>query len=295
MHFTPRLLRAICSSLALAACLWQVAVLLLAQDSAQDSAQPSLQAQQGPSGETSRMLPQAHAHNDYLQARPLLDALDRGVGSEEADIFLVDGALQVAHTRDELEPERTLQSLYLDPLTERISQHRGSVYGDGKTFTLLIDIKTDAESTFRALHELLAQYSQILTRAENAKQQLAAVTVIVSGNRPEELIRHTTPRYVGIDGRLSNLDSELPASLMPLISDNWSLHFSWRGQGEFSPAEQRKLQDIIAQAHAKHRRLRFWATPDSPAMWRVLRDAGVDLINTDDLHGLSEFLRKHEN
>ena len=42
-------------------------------------------------------LPAAHAHNDYEHARPLLDALDRGFGSIEADIWLVDGALLVAH------------------------------------------------------------------------------------------------------------------------------------------------------------------------------------------------------
>ena len=288
MQFTHRRQLAVSLCLALAAFLGLAAAPLLAQGQA-------VQAQQGPPGQTSQMLPQAHAHNDYLHSRPLLDALERGFGSVEADIFLVDGALQVAHTRKELEPERTLQSLYLDPLKARVAQHQGSVYGDGTTFTLLIDIKTDAESTYRALHDLLAQYSSLLTRAKGTQLQPGAVAVIVSGNRPIELIRQTTPRYVGIDGRLSDLDSDLSASLMPLISDNWRLHFSWRGQGEFSLAEQQKLKDIIAQTHARHRRLRFWGTPDSPAMWSVLRDAGVDFINTDDLQGLSKFLRTDQH
>jgi hypothetical protein len=31
--------------------------------------------------------------------------------------------------------------------------------------------------------------------------------------------------------------------------------------------------------------------PDTPVVWQTLRDAGVDFINTDDLKGLSEFLR----
>ena len=30
--------------------------------------------------------------------------------------------------------------------------------------------------------------------------------------------------------------------------------------------------------------------PDVPAAWRMLRDAGVDLLNTDDLAGLARFL-----
>ena len=42
-------------------------------------------------------LAQAHAHNDYEHPRPLLDALDHGFTSVEADVWLVDGELLVAH------------------------------------------------------------------------------------------------------------------------------------------------------------------------------------------------------
>jgi len=49
----------------------------------------------------------------------------------------------------------------------------------------------------------------------------------------------------------------------------------------------------------KGRRVRFWATPDVPsvgreAVWCQLLSAGVDLLNSDDLTGLQEFLLKHE-
>src|SRR5204862_3959746 len=60
----------------------------------------------------------AHAHNDYEHSRPLLDALDRGFCSIEADVWLVDGRLLVAHDRNAVKAERTLQTLYLDPLRE---------------------------------------------------------------------------------------------------------------------------------------------------------------------------------
>src|SRR5688572_20087049 len=55
----------------------------------------------------------AHAHNDYEHTRPLLDALDLGYCSVEADIFLVNRQLLVAHNLEDTRPERTLQSLYL--------------------------------------------------------------------------------------------------------------------------------------------------------------------------------------
>src|SRR6478609_9716902 len=57
----------------------------------------------------------AHAHNDYEHPRPLLDALDHRFGSVEADIHLVGDQLLIGHDASELDPSRTLESLYLDP------------------------------------------------------------------------------------------------------------------------------------------------------------------------------------
>ena len=42
-------------------------------------------------------LANAHSHNDYEHDRPLLDALDHGFTSIEADIFLFEGQLLVTH------------------------------------------------------------------------------------------------------------------------------------------------------------------------------------------------------
>ena len=49
----------------------------------------------------------AHAHNDYEHERPLLDALDHGFASVEADVWLVDGQLLVAHDREDVDFART--------------------------------------------------------------------------------------------------------------------------------------------------------------------------------------------
>jgi hypothetical protein len=244
--------------------------------------------------------PQAHAHNDYLHQRPLLDALEQGFCSVEADIFLVDGELLVAHSRFELDPARTLRGLYLDPLRQRIEANGGSVHGDGQPFTLLIDIKSDAETTYRALHQVLSDYAPLLTRVTDGQVAAGAVTVVISGNRAIDVIAADSPRYAGIDGRLSDLESDSPAHLMPthlmpLISDHWGRQFKWRGKGEMPAAEREKLQQILQQTHAQGRRLRLWASPDNEATWAALQAAGVDLINTDNLVGLSNFLRSNQS
>lgn len=250
----------------------------------------------GASGDTGPVpLQRAHAHNDYEHPRPLLDALEHGFTSVEADVHLVDGELLVAHDPEDLEEGRTLESLYLAPLRERARAHDGSVYPDGTPFTLLVDVKTDAEATYRVLHRQLRRYREILTTAERGAVRPKAVTAIVSGNRALELMQRQQLRFAFHDGRLSDLGSGAPASLIPLISDNWTVHFDWAGRGPMPDEERRKLHDIVATAHADGQRVRFWATPDMPigvreAVWHELIAAEVDLVNTDDLAGLEAFL-----
>ncbi|GGZ61028.1 hypothetical protein GCM10010387_63380 [Streptomyces inusitatus] len=245
-----------------------------------------------------RPLRRAHAHNDYLHPRPLHDALAHGFTSVEADIFLVEGELLVAHTPAELDPARTLRSLYLDPLLARVRANCGTVHpGHPHPVQLLIDIKADGVACYRELDRQLRDYRRMLSEYADGRVGLGAVTPVVSGDRAARApMAAQRQRYAFYDGRLDDLATAAPASLVPLISGNWNNSFIWRGDGEFPPAERERLHTLTESAHARHRRIRFWATPDTPgpareALWSELLDAGVDHLNTDDLAGLAAFLR----
>jgi hypothetical protein len=231
----------------------------------------------------------AHAHNDYEHRRPLFDALENGFCSVEADIHLVDGELLVAHDRNQATKGMTLQNLYLDPLRQRVSTYGGSIYPDGGEFTLMIDIKTDAEETYRVLHAVLGQYSSILSVVHGGSVSAKAVNVVISGNRPRVLMLSQSVRYAGYDGRLKDLDSEDPAHFMPWISEHFSKVTQWRGDGPMPQSDRKNLRSIVKRAHGKHRKVRFWATPDLPVVWEVLMDAGVDLINVDNLETFRKY------
>ncbi|HIG30033.1 MAG TPA: hypothetical protein EYQ50_20455 [Verrucomicrobiales bacterium] len=235
-------------------------------------------------------LPNAHAHNDYRHQRPLHDALGYGFCSVEADIHLVGDQLLVAHDADEVNSDQTLEKLYLEPLMKRVQKNKGQVYSIDADFHLLIDIKTEGVRTYRALQPVLKKYREMLTRFSSGQTDRRAVTIIISGNRPRQPMELESDRLAGFDGRMEDLDLGSGPHFIPWISHNWSQVFQWRGQGEFPQSEKLKLKGIVAKTHAKGRRLRFWAVPDQEACWRVLRDGGVDIINTDRLSELSQFL-----
>jgi len=232
----------------------------------------------------------AHSHNDYEHQRPLLDALDHGFCSVEADVFLVGTNLLVAHARAQISPERTLAKLYLDPLRERARQYGGRIYPGGPPIWLFIDLKTEAEATYNRLHGILAGYPNLFTRFEGDRAVTNAVTVIISGNRPRALMEAQKARYATLDGRAPDLDAPAATNLIHVVSDQWSKFFKWRGSGAMPENELALLKTMVNKAHARGYLLRLWAAPDNHATWKTQFDAGVDLINTDNHAGLREFL-----
>src|SRR4051812_42879322 len=147
-----------------------------------------------------RPLTRAHAHNDYEHARPLVDALDQGFCSVEADIHLVQGHLLVGHDPRGLRPDRTLQSLYLEPLKKRIAENGGRVYRDGPTVTLMIDVKSDAAQSYAALKEALQPYAPLLTVFREGRIEPGAITIVISGNRDRATMTGEAVRLAALDG-----------------------------------------------------------------------------------------------
>ena len=234
-------------------------------------------------------LTQAHAHNDYVHPRPLFDALDRGFCSVEADVYLVDGRLLVAHDRKDVQPERTLEALYLDPLREQVRKNGGRVYPHGPVVTLLVDVKSEAAPTYAGLERALQPYAAMLTVFRGTTVEPGAVTVIISGNRARDIMAAQTVRLAALDGRKEDFTSNPPRSLVPLVSENWNNHFTSRWNGPLPEPDRQALRQWVEQAHGQGRTVRFWNTPDRPDVWRALADSGVDLIGTDDLAGLQRF------
>ena len=238
----------------------------------------------------------AHSHNDYHQPHPLTDALNNGMISIEADVFLQNGQLLVGHEKSELAANRTLESLYLNPLWKRINQTQARF----SPIILMIDIKDNGGSSYEALKKILVPYRKMLTRFHHNKIEKRAVTIILSGDRPVEQMRIESDRFAFIDGRISDLSHQESPLLFPLISDDWNRYFSWKGKGTISPGEYKKLKQLVNDCHLQGKMIRFWGMPfeseQSVPFWNLFRKAGVDLIGCDCPSCYKNYLEKsHRN
>ena len=92
----------------------------------------------------------------------------------------------------------------------------------------MIDFKSEGASTYEICQQVIQPYRSILSHVNAEGFHQGPVTIVISGNRPIDLIEHQTARWVFVDGRLSDMKSnQKPSSLIPWVSENWKNHFSW--------------------------------------------------------------------
>jgi alkaline phosphatase len=225
------------------------------------------------------------AHNDYVGEQPFVASYQQRVGYIEADIFLRDGELFVAHNRVDITASRTLEALYLTPLANEIKQNKGLAYPEAdKPLTLMIDLKTDGLSTLPVLVSKLEKYPGIIS-CKN-------LYITISGSVPGAVEWSNYPAYITFDGRPTTTYTADQLQRIRLISASFKDYSTWNGRGELSPADKNKLSKVLDQAHALGKPFRFWATPDSEEAWTKLMDLKIDVINTDHPREAVAFINK---
>ncbi len=229
----------------------------------------------------------AHSHNDYEQLQPFIQAYRELFGSVEADVYLSNNELLVAHEIRQLKSDRTLEKLYLEPINQYILSNAGHIYSDkNRSLQLLVDIKTEAVKTLASLIEILKKYPAIINNKN--------VHIVISGNRPPDSTYYQYPSYIWFDGRLNQSYSESALTKIALLSEDFNKFTKWKGTGAFLEADSLQISKMVETAHAIQKPVRLWAIPDQEKSWQLMKQLHVDYINTDKVAELADFLSANQ-
>jgi hypothetical protein len=235
---------------------------------------------------------------------PLYEAIAAGCTGVEADIWLEGDDLLVGHRKGSLSPDRTLKSLYIDPLTTILSNLNANLSTNSSegifdvdptaSLTLLIDIKTDGNATWPVLLDQLAplrsggwlsnwnRMSKILVRGP--------VTVVGTGNTVFDLVVAEEDRYVFFDAPLDELAQNSTYTSENSYYASVSLKKAVGVVWPWGPTDNQKqvMQKMISAASERGLLSRFWSIPSWPVslrmrLWRFLVDSSVAMLNVDDV------------
>ncbi|KAH8807042.1 hypothetical protein DL96DRAFT_1629577 [Flagelloscypha sp. PMI_526] len=241
-----------------------------------------------------------HSHNDYTRNVPLMDALDNSVTSIEADLWLKDGQLYVAHTEGDINKSITFTSLYVQPILDIIEGRKASPIklSVENPLQLLIDFKSDGNASYGpilAALEPLRSAGHLTTFKDGVLKQ-GAVTAIGSGNTPLAKVLAASPRDLFFDAPLATLTSTPPApgvdwskELSPLASVDFGSVNGVLGTiytgifGTVTSDVHDKIVKQIQEAHAKGVKTRYWDAPNKEKLYIELLHDGSDWLNTDHL------------
>lgn len=214
-----------------------------------------------------------HSHNDYLRKEPFYEAFKAGCASIEADIFLKEGNLYVAHEEKSIQSNLTFATLYLEPLSKISRQKRFK----NSSIQLLIDLKTAAGPTLKALVAEIEKYPELF---ENKRSRMK-ISFVISGNRPKPSEYKDFPAYIKFDCQeLESLD-QLDKDRVALVSFSFQKFSKWFGSGTLSEEDRSKISAVVSKVHSLNKKIRFWGTPDTEKAWQIFSELGIDYINTD--------------
>ncbi|KAJ5713658.1 uncharacterized protein N7483_010839 [Penicillium malachiteum] len=282
-----------------------------------------------------------HSHNDYWRRVPLYSALQAGCIGVEADVWFFDNELYVGHTSASLTSRRTLRSMYIEPLLRILEQqnptsrfqpsisnppHGVFDTNPDQTLVLLIDFKTDGESTWPAVEDELAPFRErgYLTYFDGENLVPGPITVVGTGNTPFNMVTaNSTYRDIFFDAPLDklvdankmvfgmpgkqSLDLGQGQSGMPdvITAQTFNMTNSYYASVSFQKAigfpwpfhlSQHQLGLIRSHVRIAHQhglKVRYWGLPSWPLslrnhIWRILVQEGVDMLNVDDLVGATK-------
>lgn len=222
-----------------------------------------------------------HAHNDYEQSEPLFNALRHDFFSIEIDIAREQETLRVSHDMDDLVSKPQLDKMYFKPLFNYLDTHP-------RKLILLIDLKSGG--CLALLHQLVLRSSEYF-HSKNDPNQVNPIKIVLSGRVDREsLAKAADYDYFFIDGRLADLGRGYSKELEPWISANFAKHVRFNDKGKLTRKSQSKIKSIVKSVHKEGKKIRFWNTQDTEYMWKVLKKLKVDIIGTDKVEQLHEFM-----
>jgi alkaline phosphatase len=223
----------------------------------------------------------AHSHNDYLNNTPFHTAYKNKFGSIEADIFPVNDILHVAHHKKEISPQRTLKSLYIEPLQKELAAN------NSRPLILLVDIKESYKLSLNLLIKEIEPLKQYLSTPQESK----SLIIVISGTRPPPAEYKNYPTYIFFDDNFILKHSPEEWVRVGLISRPFNKISEWKGEGVMNRKDKKRIRGMIDSVHSAGKPFRFWAAPDTKTSWKLQKKLNADLIGTDRIDELANFLR----
>lgn len=194
--------------------------------------------------------------------------------------------------------------MYLDPIVKMINE-KDTVfkYTNSYPLTLMIDIKTQADSTYTYLKKIFLKYAPYITQYKNEQiLYQAPLKICISGNKPWGLMQKDSILFARMDGPflLGNPNSPLEEwmeinnekiRLMERASSPYKTYLDYKKHFQNEEDLRLDMQVVNGMYSEKGIGTRFWGVPNNEKKWKELLLSGIRWINVDKLKKFARFYK----
>lgn len=221
-----------------------------------------------------------HSHNDYSRPEAFYHAFNAGAGAIEADVYLRNGKLVVAHDTAAAKQFMSLDKMYLQPILKEFKTRP-------RPLNLIIDLKGEYAPILSKLLVELKPLKDLIHSGNNNN----LLNIIITGNRPPPAGYNAYPLYITFDDDLQLPHTPGQWKRVAQVSLNFENYSKWRGEGKLPLVDEKVLKSVINAIHASGKKVRFWAAPDNIAGWKKLMELHADILSTDKIDELKDLLK----
>jgi alkaline phosphatase len=162
-----------------------------------------------------------------------------------------------------------------------IKEKGGYPYPNKKSLHLLLDLKTQGKEIMQVLDVQLKPY----------KKELSHVIISISGDMPKPEEFQNYDKMFSFDGRKNLTYSKEGFKRVYIVSASFTdFGKYWSGKEPLSQEVTEKISVFVNEMHSKNKKVRLWGTPNTTLGYETLKALQVDVIGTDDLHLLRNYI-----
>jgi hypothetical protein len=230
---------------------------------------------------------------NFTNSTELWESIGLGIVNYQADVMYIYGKLYVTALMPDSPDHKlpTLSDAYLFPLYSQFKKNNGEILpGYAGDIFLILKLNSQPNQVYKQLYIEMRPFTDMLTVKTPGSEHQGKIRILINDPDQFEKINAINPGFLGLAGKLSDLEKNIDSGKMPLIEVDLSEITSWKGIGNIPFEDFVKIKDIVSKVHAQKKKISLINCPANKSIADLLQSTKADFINTSDPIQMAGFL-----
>lgn len=222
----------------------------------------------------------------------LWESIGTGILNFQVDVMYIYGNIYVTSLMPDSANHKlpTLTEAYLYPLYNQFKKNYGEIIpGFSGDVFLVLNFIAQPIQIYKQLAIEMRPFSDMLTYKAEGTEHQGKMRILIKDETQFEKINNIKPSFLGLVGKMSDIDKKIDSNKMPLIEVDFNEITSWKGTGIIPFEDFLKMKDLVAKVHTQNKKISINNCPTNKTVAELIQTSKADFINTTEAIRMAEF------